>query len=47
MSGKEELIDKIAVLIYEVLTNADDPQVIAKVKAEVKETMNAYPMNAW
>ena len=45
--AKEELMEKIADLIDEVLTHADEPEVIAKVRGEVNEMMNDYPMFAW
>ena len=45
--AKEEMMDKIADLIDEVLTHADEPEVIAKVRGEVNEMMNEYPMFAW
>ncbi|MCH5239947.1 MAG: serine hydroxymethyltransferase [Muribaculaceae bacterium] len=45
--AKEDLMEKIAELIDEVLTNADDPEVIAKVRSEVNEMMNGFPMFAW
>ena len=45
--AKEEMMDKIADLIDEVLTHADEPEVIAKVRNEVNEMMNDYPMFAW
>ena len=45
--AKEELMEKIAELIDTVLTNADDPDTIAKVRQEVNDMMNDYPMFAW
>ena len=45
--AKEDLMEKIADLIDEVLTHADEPEVIAKVRGEVNEMMNDYPMFAW
>ncbi|MCH5234661.1 MAG: serine hydroxymethyltransferase [Muribaculaceae bacterium] len=45
--AKEELMEKIADLIDEVLTHADEPEVIVKVRGEVNEMMNDYPMFAW
>ena len=45
--AKEDLMVKIAELIDTVLCNADDPETIAKVRQEVNDTMNAYPMFAW
>ena len=45
--AKEDLMVKIAELIDTVLCNADDPETIAKVRQEVNDTMNSYPMFAW
>ncbi|MDE5876572.1 MAG: serine hydroxymethyltransferase [Muribaculaceae bacterium] len=45
--AKEDLMEKIAGYIDTVLSNADDPETIAKVRAEVNEMMNEYPMFAW
>lgn len=45
--AKEDLMEKIADLIDEVLTHADEPEVIAKVRQEVNDMMNDYPMFAW
>lgn len=45
--AKEELMEVIAELIDRVLSNADDPQVIAEVRAQVNEMMNDYPMFAY
>ena len=45
--AKEDLMEKIADMIDEVLTHADDPEVISKVRGEVNEMMNEYPMFAW
>lgn len=45
--AKEDMMDKIAGLIDRVLTNADDPAVIASVRQEVNDMMNDYPMFAW
>lgn len=45
--AKEDLMEKIADLIDEVLTHADEPEVIDKVRQEVNEMMNDYPMFAW
>ena len=45
--AKEDMMEKIADLIDEVLTHADEPEVIAKVRAEVNDIMNDYPMFAW
>lgn len=45
--AKEDMMGKVADLIDEVLTNADNPEVIAKVRSEVNEMMNDYPMFAW
>ncbi len=43
----EQLMETIAGLIDRVLSNADDPETIAAVRAEVNEMMNSYPMFAW
>lgn len=40
-------MEKIADFIDRVLTNADDPAVIAEVRREVNDIMNEYPMFAW
>ena len=45
--AKEDLMEKIADFIDRVLTNADDPAVIAEVRREVNDIMNEYPMFAW
>ncbi|MCH5232498.1 MAG: serine hydroxymethyltransferase [Muribaculaceae bacterium] len=45
--AKEDLMETIAEMIDEVLTHADEPEVIAKVLGEVNEMMNDYPMFAW
>ena len=45
--AKEDLMEKIADMIDEVLTHADEPEVISKVRGEVNEMMNEYPMFAW
>ena len=45
--AKEDLMEKIAGYIDTVLSNADDPETIAKVRAEVNDMMNEYPMFAW
>ena len=45
--AKEDMMDTIAGYIDKVLTNADDPKVIAEVRQEVNEMMNEYPMFAW
>ncbi len=45
--AKEDLMIKIVDLIDRVLSNADDPAVIAEVRREVNDMMNAYPMFAW
>ena len=45
--AKEDLMETIAEYIDRVLSNADDPQVIADVRREVNEMMNEYPMFAW
>lgn len=45
--AKEELMETIADFIDRVLTNADDENEIAKVRHEVNEMMNEYPMFAW
>ena len=45
--AKEDMMDTIAGYIDKVLSNADDPKVIAEVRQEVNEMMNEYPMFAW
>ncbi|MDE7413825.1 MAG: serine hydroxymethyltransferase [Muribaculaceae bacterium] len=45
--AKEDLMETIAEYIDRVLTNADDPAVIAEVRGQVNELMNDYPMFAW
>lgn len=45
--AKEELMIQIAAWIEEVLNDAENEQVIAKVRAEVNETMKAYPLFAY
>ncbi|MDE6512373.1 MAG: serine hydroxymethyltransferase, partial [Muribaculaceae bacterium] len=45
--AKEDLMVKIAELIDRVLTNADNTEEIAKVRQEVNEMMNDYPMFAY
>ncbi|MDE6683368.1 MAG: serine hydroxymethyltransferase, partial [Muribaculaceae bacterium] len=45
--AKEDLMETIADFIDRVLTNADDPAVIAEVRSQVNELMNDYPMFAW
>lgn len=45
--AKEDLMIKIVELIDRVLTHADEPEEIAKVRCEVNEMMNEYPMFAW
>ena len=45
--AKEDFMEKIAEFIDRVLTNADSPEEIAKVRREVNDIMNAYPMFAW
>ncbi len=45
--AKEELMETIAELIDTVLCNADDENVIAKVRQKVNDMMNDYPMFAW
>ncbi len=45
--AKEDLMVKIAELIDRVLTNADNEEEIAKVRYEVNELMNDYPMFAY
>ncbi len=45
--AKEDLMVKIVDMIDHVLTHADKPEEIAKVRAEVNEMMNQYPMFAW
>ena len=45
--AKEDLMEKIADYVDEVLTHADEPEVITRVRGEVNEMMNEYPMFAW
>ena len=45
--AKEDMMVKIAELIDRVLTNADNEEEIAKVRQEVNDMMNEYPMFAW
>lgn len=45
--AKEDLMVKIVEFIDRVLTNADNEEEIAKVRFEVNELMNDYPMFAW
>lgn len=45
--AKEELMEKIAELIDTVLSDADNNETIAKVRREVNDIMNEYPMFAW
>lgn len=45
--AKEDLMERIADLIDRVLTNADDENEIQKVRQEVNDMMNDYPMFAW
>lgn len=45
--AKEDLMIKIVDLIDRVLTHADEPEEIAKVRQEVNDMMNGYPMFAW
>lgn len=45
--AKEDLMIKIAAWIEQVLNAPEDENVIAAVRAEVNETMKAYPLFAW
>ena len=45
--AKEELMDTIAGMIETVLSNADNEEVIAKVRKEVNEMMKEYPLFAY
>ncbi|MEZ3550192.1 MAG: serine hydroxymethyltransferase [Muribaculaceae bacterium] len=45
--AKEDLMETIAGLIDRVLCNADNAEEIAKVRFEVNDLMNDYPMFAW
>lgn len=45
--AKEDLMVKIAELIDRVLSNADNEEEIAKVRREVNDIMNDYPMFAY
>lgn len=43
----EKDMDGIVALIDEVLSNIDNAEVLAKVKAQVREKMSGLPLNAW
>ena len=45
--AKEDFMEQIADFIDRVLTNADNPEEINKVRQEVNDIMNKYPMFAW
>jgi len=45
--AKEDLMIQIAAWIEQVLNDPENPEVIAAVKAQVNETMKAYPMFAY
>ena len=45
--AKEDLMIKIAAWIEEVLNDAENEEVIAKVRAEVNATMAGYPLFAY
>lgn len=45
--AKEDFMEQIAEFIDRVLTNADNEEEIAKVRQEVNDIMNKYPMFAW
>ena len=45
--AKEDFMDQIAEFIDRVLKNADNEEEIAKVRQEVNDIMNKYPMFAW
>ena len=45
--AKEDFMDQIAEFIDRVLNNADNEEEIAKVRQEVNDIMNKYPMFAW
>lgn len=45
--AKEDMMETIAEFIDRVLMNADNEDEIAKVRQEVNDIMNAYPMFAW
>ena len=45
--AKEDLMVTIVDLIDRVLSNPDDPEVIADVRRQVNETMEQYPMFAY
>jgi glycine hydroxymethyltransferase len=45
--AKEDLMGEIVEMIDTVLTNHDDPKVIAAVRAKVNATMEKYPMFAY
>ncbi|MCH5214309.1 MAG: serine hydroxymethyltransferase [Muribaculaceae bacterium] len=45
--AKEDFMEQIAEFIDRVLTNADNEEEINKVRQEVNDIMNKYPMFAW
>ena len=45
--AKEDFMEQIADFIDRVLNNADNPDEINKVRQEVNDIMNKYPMFAW
>lgn len=45
--AKEDFMEQIAEFIDRVLNNADNPEEINKVRQEVNDIMNKYPMFAW
>lgn len=45
--AKEDFMEQIADFIDRVLNNADNPEEINKVRQEVNDIMNKYPMFAW
>lgn len=45
--AKEDFMEQIAEFIDRVLNNADNPDEINKVRQEVNDIMNKYPMFAW
>lgn len=45
--AKEDLMEEIAEMIETVLSNVDNPEVIAEVRARVNKTMESYPLFAY
>ena len=45
--AKEDLMEEIAEMIETVLSNVDNPEVIAEMRARVNKTMESYPLFAY